>query len=103
MTDLAPLEKEWHEYIDTKLKLTGVTGFEEADAVVHGLDHPAEAQEARIEETSQRPEQRQNDAAYAGMEVGVHDTATRGRGRADTVAYRCVRVGRRDRRGAAGS
>lgn len=30
VTDLAPLEKEWHEYIDTKLKLTGVTGFEEA-------------------------------------------------------------------------
>ncbi len=28
--DIAALEKEWHEYIDTKLKVTGIYGLEEA-------------------------------------------------------------------------
>jgi tetratricopeptide (TPR) repeat protein len=56
--DIAALEKEWHAYIDTKLKLTTVVGFEEAAFAAYGTNRNIKAKrlfKEAVEKGSKNP------------------------------------------------
>jgi hypothetical protein len=56
--DVAALEKEWHEYIDTKLKITTVVGFEEAAFAAYSTDREIRAKrlfKEAVEKGSKNP------------------------------------------------
>jgi tetratricopeptide (TPR) repeat protein len=56
--DIAALEKEWHEYIDTRLKVTSVVGFEEAAFSAYGNDQNIRAKrlfKEAVEKGSKNP------------------------------------------------